>query len=317
MDASRLQGVRSIITAGHARCATGSRIGHLSPRQPDEDPVLQPEIAIVLVILLVFVLLEIAFTRFFSKPGQRADDAIVEIVSTLSLVLVSQPFALAGGAFLASLAAPDAAGALAGLPIAAQVGLLLVFDDMTQYWWHRLTHNVPWLYNLHRAHHDAEYLSIRVVYRNNVFYYLLMPGIWFSGALIYLGLGWVYAFYLVVKMTVIYGAHSDVRWDRRLYRIGWLSPVMWVVERVISTPATHSAHHGKFSDDTATFYKGNYGNLLFFWDVLFGTARVTRRYPERMGVENLAPMSAAEQLFWPLVRTRSRPASVDEHGVAE
>lgn len=66
---------------------------------------LQPEIAIILVVFLAFVLLEIVFTRFFSKPGQTADDAIVEIVSTLSLVLVSQPIALAGGAYLASLAA--------------------------------------------------------------------------------------------------------------------------------------------------------------------------------------------------------------------
>ncbi len=272
---------------------------------------MQPEIAIVLGIFLAFVLLEIAFTRFFNKPGQRADDAIVEIVSTLSLVLVSQPFALAGGAFLASLAAPDAAGALAGLPIVAQVGLLLVFDDMSQYWWHRLTHNVRWLYNLHRAHHDAGYLSIRVVYRNNVFYYLLMPGLWFSGALIYFGLGWVYAFYLVVKMTVIYGAHCDVRWDQRLYRMRWLSPVMWVVERVVSTPATHSAHHGKFAGDAATFYKGNYGNLLFFWDVLFGTARITRRYPEHMGVENLEPMTATEQLFWPLLGPGTRSGAAD------
>jgi sterol desaturase/sphingolipid hydroxylase (fatty acid hydroxylase superfamily) len=150
-----------------------------------------------------------------------------------------------------------------------------------------------------------------------VFYYLLMPGLWFSGALIYLGLGWVYAFYLVIKMTVIYGAHSDVRWDERLYRIKWLSPLMWLVERVISTPATHSAHHGKFASDDATFYKGNYGNLLFFWDVLFGTARITRRYPERMGVEKLEPMSAAEQLFWPLVSSGPRGRAAESDGLAD
>ncbi len=207
------------------------------------------------------------------------------------------------GALVAAFVVPDARGQLAALPVVAQLGLLLVFDDMVQYWWHRLTHNVPWLYNLHRAHHNAEYLSIRVVYRNNVFYYLLMPNLWFSGALIYLGLGWVYAFYLIVKMTVIYAAHSDVRWDAPLYRIRLLSPLMWLVERVISTPATHSAHHGKHAGDGVTNYKGNYGNLLFFWDVLFGTALITRRYPESYGVENLLPIGPGEQLFWPFVRS--------------
>ena len=135
---------------------------------------------------------------------------------------------------------------------------------------------------------------------------MLLPGLWFSGALIYLGLGWVYTFYIVVKMAVICGAHSDIRWDERLYKVKWLSPLMWIVERTISTPATHSAHHGKYADDGVTHYKGNYGNLLFFWDVLFGTARITRRYPTNMGVENLEPMTAGEQLFWPLIRSRFR-----------
>ena len=256
---------------------------------------MKPEIVVILCIFVAFSVLEMLFTRFFNKPGQTRDDIIVHNgLRALACPGLEEPRCRQR---------PDAAGALSALPAIAQFAVLLVFDDMTQYWWHRITHNVKWLFNLHRAHHDAEYLSIRVVYRNNVFYYLMMPGLWLSGALIYLGLGWVYAFYLVVKMTVIYGAHSDVRWDRRLYETEWLSPVMWVVERVVSTPATHSAHHGKYADDGVTNYKGNYGNLLFFWDMLFGTARITRRYPEHTGVENLEPMTAGEQLLWPLVRS--------------
>ena len=43
------------------------------------------------------------------------------------------------------------------------------------------------------------------------------------------------------------------------------------------------------------------GDLLFLRDVLFGTARMTRRYPERMGVENLGDAILGQQLFWPLV----------------
>ncbi len=273
---------------------------------------MKPEVIAILCIFLTFIVLEMIFTKFFRKPRQTRDDGVVEIVGTTTLILVTQPLVLAAGGLAASFAAPGAAGSLATLPFIAQFGLLLIFDDMMQYWWHRITHNVKWLYNLHRAHHNAEYLSIRIVYRNNVFYYLLMPSLWFSGALIYLGLGWAYAVFIVIKMSVIFGAHSDVRWDEKLYRIPWMSPVMWVLERVISTPATHSAHHGKYLDDPATHYKGNYGNLLFFWDILFGTAKITRRYPERMGVENLEPMSAGEQLFWPLVRSRKPDGDTSE-----
>lgn len=255
----------------------------------------------ILLIFAGFAVLEIVKTSFFRKKGQTRSDVIVEIGSVLALLLVTQPLALFGGGYIASLIWPNAAGALSGIPLVAGVALFLVFDDMTQYWWHRLSHTVPWLYKLHRPHHNAEYLSVRVVYRNNVFYYAMMPGLWLSGALIYFGLGWIYAGYIVVKMLVIIGAHSDVRWDAPLYRIKWMAPVMWFVERTISTPATHSAHHGKFASDGVTHYKGNYGNLLFLWDIIFGTAKITRRYPERMGVENLPETTAAEQLLWPIV----------------
>ncbi|MCW0180494.1 MAG: sterol desaturase family protein [Zavarzinia sp.] len=257
---------------------------------------------VVLAILLTVALIEACFTGFFRKAAQKTGDGLVDALSTAALMLVSLPLGLLGGAFIASqFAARDA---LIALPVLAQLGLLLVFDDMMQYWWHRLSHSASWLYKLHRPHHNAEYMSVRMVYRNNFFYYLLMPSLWFSGALVYLGLGPVYAVYVVVKMAVIIGAHSDVRWDAPLYRIKWLSPLMWLLERTISTPATHSAHHGKHAADGITNYKGNFGNLLFFWDVLFGTAKITRRYPESFGVENLPPTTVGEQLLWPLLRAR-------------
>jgi len=84
---------------------------------------------------------------------------------------------------------------------------------------------------------------------------------------------------------------------------------MWVLERCISTPATHAAHHGKHMADGITHYKGNFGNLLLFWDVLFGTAKITRQYPEKIGVENLPDTSVGEQLFWPLRRYELRVKS--------
>ena len=266
---------------------------------------MKPEILAIAAIGLTFVLLEAWRTGFRRKPGQTRGDGWVEAASTLVLLLLTQPLAVAGGAGLAALLAPQAGGALEGLAWYWGVLLFLVFDDMPQYWWHRASHTFPWLYKLHRPHHEMAYMSIRIVYRNNVFYYLLMPGLWFSGALIYLGLGWVYAGYIVVKMAVIYAAHSDVRWDGPLYRHPLSARLMWLVERTISTPHTHSAHHGKHASDGVTHYHGNSGNLLFFWDVAFGTARITRALPDAIGTEGLPETSAAEQLFWPLVRRRA------------
>lgn len=259
------------------------------------------QLAAIFAVFIGFALLEAWQTKLFAKPEQTSKDGWVEAIGSTVLLGLTQPTVVLAATALASWLAPEYQGALANLNVFAAIALFLVLDDMTQYWLHRASHSVPWLYNLHRAHDDARYMSVRIVYRNNIFYYALMPGIWFNGILVYLGLGWVYVGYAVVKMAVIIAAHSDVAWDKPLYRIQWLSPVMWVVERTISTPATHHAHHGRHADDPATHYKGNFGNLLFFWDGLFGTAKITRTYPESYGVENLPPASVGQQLLWPLV----------------
>ncbi|MEM7700671.1 MAG: sterol desaturase family protein [Pseudomonadota bacterium] len=254
----------------------------------------------VVAIYLGFALLELWRSNLFGKAEQTRDDGVVEIVSMTMLLAVTQPAVLFTAGWLANTLAPQYADALSGTPLLAAIALFLVLDDMTQYWWHRASHTFPWLYNLHRAHHNARYMSVRLVYRNNIIYYAIMPSLWLSGVLVWLGLGWVYAGYIVVKLLVITGAHSDVAWDKPLYARNWLSPIMWVVERTISTPATHHAHHGRHAHDPAVNYKGNYGNLLFFWDVLFGTAKITQTYPQSYGVENLAPATLGQQLLWPI-----------------
>ncbi len=266
---------------------------------------MRPEAIWIFVVFVGFALLELLRGSFFHKKNQTSADIWVELIGTPVLLVITQPLILLASYLLMAQAFPQAAGSWAVLPILAQIALLIVFDDMMQYWWHRASHSFTWLYNLHRAHHSGEYMSVRIVYRNNVFYYLTMPSLWFSGALIYLGLGPVFVPYVMVKQLVIIAAHSDVPWDRPLYRIKWLSPIMWLVECTISTPSTHSAHHGKHKADGVTNYKGNFGNLLFFWDVLFGTAKITRKYPPEIGVENLPPITAAEQLAWPIFRSEA------------
>jgi len=268
---------------------------------------MKPEIIAILGIFMAFILAEIIFTNFFIKKNQKTSDGIVEFFSTGFLLFLTQPLIITGVYALGLTFFPQLQDSLTGLHVIAAFGLFLIFDDLTQYWWHRLSHTIPWLYKLHRPHHNAEYMSIRLVYRNNTFYYMMMPGIWLSAALVYLGLGWVYAFYIVLKMTIIFGAHSDLPWDKPLYKIGWLSPIMWIIERTISTPSTHHAHHGRHKADGITNYKGNFGNMLFFWDVLFGTAKITRQYPAEFGVENLPETSILEQLIWPIVQKHPQP----------
>ena len=266
--------------------------------------------AVIFAIFIAFALFE-WIAGHFRSPHETGEDAPLEGVMTMLFAAVIYPGILLLVGFAAQRLMPEWAGAWADLPVWAMLGLLLIGDDLTQYWWHRISHS-PLLWPLHRAHHSAPYMGIRVVYRNNFFYYAMMPGLWISAVLVYLGLGEVYPWYVLVKMTVIFGAHSELRWDDFLYRQRWLQPLAWVIERTISTPATHFAHHAMSQSDGVGHYKGNYGNLLFLWDVIFGTARITRRYPARSGLYDdvvHGPEKWAVQLFYPLLRSH-REATV-------
>lgn len=253
-----------------------------------------------------------AMRGLFRSPHATREDAPLETVITLLFGAVIYPGILLLVGFFAMHYTPHLANALSHLSVWLMILLLLVCDDMTQYWWHRASHT-PLLWPLHRAHHSAPHMGVRVVYRNNFFYYAMMPGIWISAYLVFLGLGPVFPWYVLIKTLVIFGAHSELRWDTFLYRWPWLHPLAWIVERTISTPATHFAHHAITQDDGIGHYKGNYGNLLFFWDILFGTAKITRRYPARVGLKDDLDHGAERwwvQLLYPIVKSQRRQSAL-------
>lgn len=264
----------------------------------------------IAVMFLAFAGVELA-RGLWRSPHATKEDAPLEGAITLLLVAGIYPGVLVFVDFAAHAFTPALEGALAHWPGWAMLGALLVADDLTQYLWHRASHT-PRLWPLHRAHHSAPHMGIRVVYRNNAFYYALMPGIWISAYAVFLGFAPVYPWYVLAKQLVIFGAHSELRWDAVLYRHRWLHPLAWLLERTISTPATHFAHHALTNDDGVGHYKGNFGNMLFLWDVLFGTALITRRYAPRVGLKDdleYGPERWQVQLLFPLLRsTRERSA---------
>ncbi len=180
---------------------------------------------------------------------------------------------------------------------------IVLCDDLVQYWYHRAAHKYTFLWKLHRAHHSAPEMGIRVTYRNAMLFYILMPNIWLGAILIYLGMGGVYLCYSILKLTVVMAAHSELRWDQPLYRSRFLRPIAWLVERSISTPATHFAHHGLCEEDGASAPNGNFSNMFFIWDLMFGTARITRKFPTRFGVKTDRRESWWVQLYYPLQRS--------------
>ena len=140
--------------------------------------------------ILGFGSMEFVTRRYQASVSGKAtaNDAWLEVLMFVSLVAITQPIALLGSNALCNWLMPAQHNAWANLPWWAMTGLLLIGDDLTQYLWHRASHS-PLLWPLHRAHHSSSYMSVRITYRNNFFYYLMMPGLWIGGVAVYLGFG--------------------------------------------------------------------------------------------------------------------------------
>jgi len=177
---------------------------------------------LLLLILVGFVSVEYLLGRAQKFDASKGDNTI-DLLGFALLAVVTQPLIFWIVTMVGKSALPQYQNALINLPWYAMAALFLVFDDMLQYWWHRASHSAL-LWPLHRAHHTAHYMSARMIYRNNFFYYVGMPAVWMSGILVYLGGANVYLVYLTIKIAVITGAHSAWRWDEALYKVKALKP---------------------------------------------------------------------------------------------
>lgn len=254
-------------------------------------------------LLLILGILE-SLGGLYLQDRRTKNDWTIELISLLTLPTLVQPGIFILTIWIGKTWCPMYEDYYINLSVGWQILAFLILDDMTQYWWHRLSHINRTMWKLHRPHHVVEEMGVLVTYRNAILYYALMPGIWLSAVLIYLGMGYVYLFYLPIKLTVILLAHSETRWDRFLYKYKFLNPLAWIIERTISTPSTHFAHHGLTAEDGISHPNGNYGNLLFIWDIIFGTAKITRKYPTKFGAWNKMKEPWYVQLFFPILRSK-------------
>ncbi|MEX0811355.1 MAG: sterol desaturase family protein [Chitinophagales bacterium] len=253
--------------------------------------------------LLVLGIIE-AIGGLYIHDKRTKNDFTIELLSLIILPTLIQPGIFFLVIFGMGALFPGLEDVFVGTSLWLHFAAFLVFDDMAQYWWHRFSHANRTMWKLHRPHHVVEEMGVLMTYRNAALYYALMPGIWFSAALVFMGMGYVYLIYLPIKLVVILLAHSNTKWDRILYRYRILNPLAWVIERTISTPSTHFAHHGLTAEDGVSHPNGNYGNLLFLWDIIFGSAKITRKYPTKFGAWNQMKEPWYVQLFFPIIRSK-------------
>lgn len=141
------------------------------------------------------------------------------------------------------------------LPILVQLVLVTLIVDFFKYWYHRWTHEVPFLWRFHSIHHSLDRLEML---RASYFYpfdILLTVGIG-SFAMLMFGVNYE----LIVFHNVFAGITGLLNHSNADLHCGFL-------DTFLNSPGHHRAHHsmtppGAFS---------NYGSFFNFADRIFGT----------------------------------------------
>lgn len=240
----------------------------------------------IAVAALLFVPLERALPlhrRPVLRPGWRTDAVHFIVNNLLSTVLLVAGFVVVGLP-LRALTPQAWRDAIASMPAGRQFLLAVLIAELAQYWAHRATHRVPWLWRFHKVHHSIAALDWLAAARlhpvDQAFTRLVtvtpLLALGFTRATFgaYLGFSAVQAIFI----------HANVR-----LRFG---PLRWL----IATPQFHHWHHGNTPDAIDT----NFAGQLPLLDLVFGTAHVpARAWPERYGVDDALPRGYVAQLLWP------------------
>lgn len=263
-------------------------------------------------LVLIVGLAEFAFGLYENKWTKN--ERILDIVCFVAPKIVIIPFTTFFTLKLLPYVLPGSKDVFSWVPFGWACLIIAVADDLTQYWYHRLHHQVPFLWRFHRTHHSAPYMGMAMASRQNILYTIFFSQIYLTAALVYLGLGYAALFVTGIKSIITLAAHSSLPWDKPFYKYKVLHPVAWVLERLISTPATHQAHHADTTDDGVGYYKGNFGNMFFIWDIIFDTGIITRRYPETFGTKQYKQEEWYAQFAWPLFKSKKEGSELSKNG---
>src|SRR3954452_4200652 len=238
----------------------------------------------MVVLVAIFVPMEKVFA-LHPRPARRdrwKTDAVHFVVNNM-LITVGLVVALVVAIVALHWAAnPDVQAAVASQPWWAQFVEAVLLADLAQYWAHRATHEVPFLWRFHKVHHSIEEMDWLAAGRlhpiDSVFtracaivpLYVLGFSKATFGA--YLGLTAVQAIFI----------HANVR-----FRFGFLR---WVT----ATPEFHHWHHAAAPIDR------NFAGNLPLLDVIFGTCHLPKHsMPEAYGITEPVPDGYLAQLRWP------------------
>jgi sterol desaturase/sphingolipid hydroxylase (fatty acid hydroxylase superfamily) len=162
--------------------------------------------------------------------------------------------------------------------------LYAVILDFADYWRHWLSHQFRWWWALHSLHHAQRQMTFWSDDRNHVLDDVI-AFLWFGFIALLIGVPPLQFPLLVLVLRFLESlSHANARLS-----FGWLG------DRLLISPRFHRAHHGVLAAGQTSC---NYGAVMPWWDMLFGTADFTREYVrtgDPSGEEALATGSYLQQ----------------------
>lgn len=256
-------------------------------------------IPISLAVAAAFTVLTTFWACNPSGPWWRKKDLVTDLCYWFFIPVVTRYFRIglliAGAAALFGITSANGLiafyqnghGPLAALPLAAQMIIFLVGEDIINYWTHRLFHGQT-LWKYHAVHHSSEeleWISAARFHPFNLFFGAVLADV----ALLLAGIS-PNVFVVLGPFTVAHSAfvHANLDWS--------LGPFKYV----FANPVFHRWHH------TAADRGGekNFAGAFSLLDVLFGTFYMpANERPDRYGVADRAfPQSLGAQLMHPFTQ---------------
>lgn len=174
------------------------------------------------------------------------------------------------------------------LPYWVTVFISLISLDIIIYWQHRLSHQIPWLWRLHKVHHADSHIDTSTALRFHPLEILASLLVKIITILIFgIPASAVILFEVLLNGFAIFN-HANIRLPKKMEAL---------IRVVLVTQMLHRIHHSQNCNE----YNSNFGFSVIWWDKLFGSYRAAARKPDEeisIGLAEYPATSKNARLEW-------------------
>lgn len=175
------------------------------------------------------------------------------------------------------------------LPFWLKLLLGVALFDLVSYWFHRLSHVVPFLWRFHRVHHSDTTMDASTNFRAHP----IETFLWFGSSNILaaaiFGLDlFTLGLYFFIATFFFFIEHANLRFPK------WMDNSFGLV---FTTPNIHKVHH----EQDQQYTDSNFSDIFILWDRLFGTYKHKPVEDIKLGLKEFD--EEKKQTFWYLMKS--------------